>query len=271
MKTNQPLLYIAWKKLIVAYVIALATGLVAGTLLVKIGHIQPERIFEVSTKRLSYALPVLDMGSRHGIDSGILLFVWNSIGALITMSFIYTAALFDSRHIGLPPRVVRKIFGGKTRMKILCYLPGCSKIEEESLRRVYVWVMVPLLGIILLGIESGLQVSTATYIFGSFFSAIMALLPHGLIEIPTLALAGAVAYSAHPLVSALAPGNTTRAVFQQIEKHRNAMPIMKIAILVIGCLFVAGWVEGHVTPMILDNLFHTHAASVGMKNFITPA
>jgi len=254
MKTNQSLLYVAWKKLIVAYVLSFAISLVAGTLLVKIGHIQPEIIYEISTKRLSYALPVLDMGSQYGIDNGILLFLWNSIGDLITLSFIYTAALFNPHHMGLSPQGVRKIFCGKTRMKIFCYLPGCAKIEEESLRRLYVWVMVPLLGIILLGVESGLSVSTATYIFGSFFSAAIALLPHGLIEIPTLSLAGAVTYSAHLLIKEQARSNMTRTVFQRIDTHRNAMPIMKIALLVIGCLFLAGWVEAHVTQRILNNL-----------------
>lgn len=254
MKTDQAFLYSAWKKLIVAYVLAFAISLAAGTLLVKIGHIKPESLYEMSTKRLSYALPVLDMGSRHGIDQGVLLFVWNSVGALMTLSFIYTAAWFNPHHVGLFPQGLRKIFCGKTRMKLFCYLPGCAKIEAESLRRLYVWVMVPLLGIILLGIESGLSVSTATYIFGSFFSAIIALLPHGLIEIPTLALAGAVTYSAHLRIKNQAPSNMTRAVFQQIEKHRNSMPIMKIALLVAGCLFLAGWVEAHVTQRILDNL-----------------
>ena len=254
MKTTQSLLYVAWKKLIMAYLLSFAISFVAGTLLVKIGHIQPERLYEISTKRLSYALPVFDMGSRHGIDTGILLFIWNSIGALITLSFIYTAGLFNPHHIGLSPQGVRKIFCGKTRMKIFCYLPGCAKIEEESLRRLYVWVMVPLLGIILLGIESGLSVSTATYIFGSFFSAIIALLPHGMIEIPTISLAGAVTYSAHLLIKQQAQSNMTPALFQQIETHRKAMPIMKIALLVIGCLFLAGLVEAHVTQRILDNL-----------------
>jgi hypothetical protein len=251
MQTSQSLLFVAWKKLIVAYVLALVIGLVAGTLLVKIGQIKPESIYELSTKRLSYALPVMDMGSRHGVDSGILLFVWNSIGALITMSFIYSAALFDPRHIGLPPRVIRKIFGGKTRMKILCYLPGCAKIEEEPLRRLYVWLMVPLLGIILLGIESGLSVSTAAFIFGSFFSSIIALVPHGLIEIPSLSLAGAFTYSAHLLVKEQASRNMTRKVFQQMDRHRKALPAIKIVLLVIGGLFLAGWVEAHVTQRIL--------------------
>jgi uncharacterized membrane protein SpoIIM required for sporulation len=254
MKTTQPILYVAWKKLIVAYLLSLVIGLVAGTLLVKIGHVQPERLYEISTKRLSYALPVFDMGSRHGIDLGLLLFVWNAIGALITLSFVYTAALFNPYHKGLSPKWVRKIFSGRTRMKIFCYLPGCAAIEDESLRRLYVWVMVPLLGIILLGIESGLSVSTAAYLFGSFFSAIIALLPHGLIEIPTLALAGAVTYSTHLLVSAQARSTTTRMVFEQIETHRKAMPIMKIAVLVIGALFVAGWVEVHVTLRMLTVL-----------------
>ena len=43
----------------------------------------------------------------------------------------------------------------------------------------------------------------------------------------------------------------TRTVFQQMEMHRKAMPIIKIALLVIGCLFLAGWVEAHVTQRIL--------------------
>ena len=254
MKTTSPLLFAAWKKLIGAYVLSSAIGFAVGVLLVKIGDIQPESIFELSTKRLSYALPVLEMGARRGIDNGILLSVWNSIGALITMSFAYTAALFDPQHIGSPPRVVRKIFCGKTRMKILCYLPGCATIEAEPLRRLYVWVMVPLLGIILLGIESGLSVSTAAFVFGSFHSSFVALLPHGLIEIPALSLAGAVAYSAHLLVNNQVRINRTHTIFRQMEMHRNNMPIIKIAILVIGCLCLAGWVEAHISQRIVASL-----------------
>ncbi len=254
MKTTPPLLFNAWKKLVGAYVYSLAIGFLAGVVLVKIGNIKPEGLYELSTKRLSYALPVFDMGTRYGIDNGVLLFVWNSIGALITMSFIYTAAWFDPRYCGLPPRVLRKGFCGKTKMKIFCKLPGCAKIEAEPLRRLYVWVMIPLLSIILLGLESGLSVSTATFIFGSFYSSVIALLPHGLIEIPTLSLAGAVTYSAHLMVNELAHINTPAAVFQQMEMHRNAMPIVKIALLVIGCLCLAGWVEAHITQRIVASL-----------------
>ncbi len=139
-------------------------------------------------------------------------------------------------------------------MKIFCYLPGCAKIEEEPLRRLYVWVMIPLLGIILLGLESGLSVSTSTFIFGSFYSSVIALLPHGLIEIPTLSLSGAVTYSAHLMINKQARTHSTRTVFQQMEMHRNTMPIMKIALLVIGCLFLAGWVEAHITQQIMERL-----------------
>lgn len=114
--------------------------------------------------------------------------------------------------------------------------------------------MIPLLGIILLGIESGLSVSTATFIFGSFYSSIIALLPHGLIEIPTLSLAGAVTYSAHLMVNKQVRINPTRTVFQQMEMHRNAIPIMKIVLLVIGSLCLAGWVEAHFTQRIVDSL-----------------
>ena len=64
MKITQPLLFVAWKKLIGAYVLSLAIGFLAGVLLVEIGNIKPESIYVLSTKRLSYALPVLDMGAR---------------------------------------------------------------------------------------------------------------------------------------------------------------------------------------------------------------
>jgi uncharacterized membrane protein SpoIIM required for sporulation len=133
-------------------------------------------------------------------------------------------------------------------MKLLCYLPGCAKIAAEPLRRLYAWLMVPFLGLMLLGVESGLQVATATTLLGSFFSAFMALLPHGVIEIPTFALAGAVPYSANLLIGAKPPGNPTHLVFQQIEIHRQGLPIMKIVVMVIVGLLVAGLIEAHVTP-----------------------
>ncbi|BBO90757.1 stage II sporulation protein M [Desulfosarcina ovata] len=252
MKTAQSYLYTAWKRLIAAYLLAALIGLATGSLLVNVGNIPPERIFEASTKRLSYALPAFDRGTEHGIDMGVLLFAWNSLGAMVTMSFIYTAALFDPDHRQASPRWLRKVFCGKTRMKLLCYLPGCAQIEAESLRRLYVWVMVPLLGILLLGVESGLQVSTATYIFGSFRTAFLALLPHGLIEIPAFSLAGAVAYSAHLQMAARARNNQIRMVFQQMATHRRTLPIKTIALSVVGGLLVAGLVEAHITPWLMQ-------------------
>lgn len=251
MQSQRFLLYPAWKRLIRAYLVALTIGLVIGMLLVKAGFITPERLFEASTRRIAYALPVFDLGVRLGVDLGVLLFSWNVIGALVTMSFLYTAAFFNPDHLNMPPRGVRRIFSGSGRMKLLCYLPGCSKIEVESLRRLYVWLMVPLLGMILLGIESGLQVATVGEISGSFFSAAVSLLPHGLIEIPVFTLAGAVAFSAHLRIREPAQRNLTRAVFQTMEAHRKNMPIRTIAWYVVGGLLVAGLVEAHLTPHLM--------------------
>ena len=237
--------------MVAAYLLAFAISLAAGTLLVAIAHVPPERLYEMSTKRLAYALPVFDMGVRHGIDMGILLFLWNSIGALITLSFVYTAAWFDPERLGSPPRALRQIFGGRGRMKLFCHLPGCSRIETESVRRLYVWLMIPLFGMILLGTESGLQVATATHIFGSFIWAILALLPHGLIEIPTLAVAGAVTFSAHLLVRERVRYRQIKPVFDHLERHRKALPVRTIVLLTIGGLLLAGLIEAHVTPLML--------------------
>jgi hypothetical protein len=252
MQSNPSLLYKAWKQLIRAYLISLVVSLAIGLLVVKAGFIAPERLFEASTKRVSHVLPVFEVGARVGVDLGVLLFGWNVFGAFATISFLYTAALFNPDHMGMQPRGLRRIFCGSKRMKLLCYLPGCSKIDVEALRRVYVWLMVPLLGIILLGIESGLQVSTAAYMRGSFLSAVMALLPHGLIEIPTFAFAGAVTFAAHLRIREAAQGNVTPSVFKQLGDHRKAMPIKKIVWIVVGGLLLSGLVEAHITPRLMQ-------------------
>jgi uncharacterized membrane protein SpoIIM required for sporulation len=251
MKSDQCVLFAAWKKLVMAYVLSMAIAFVAGTLLMKVGNIQPEQLFEAATKRLSYAVPIFDLGVQTGIDLGILLFAWNLGGALMTLALLYTAALFDPKRIGLPPRLVRAIFCGRRRMKLLCHLPGCAKIEAEPLRRLFVWLMIPLLGIILLGIESGLQISTTACLFGSLSAAILTLLPHGLIEIPTFALAGAVTYSAHLLIKVQARNRRPGFVFRHIERYRDGVPLAKIVLLVITGLLVAGWIEAHVTPQLI--------------------
>jgi len=248
------LLCTAWKRLMLAYVLAYAASLLIGVLLLNVGDVAPETIFEVSTKRLAYALPVMDLGAEAGMDGGVLLFIWNAMGALATISFIYTAALFNPLNVKRPPRTMRKIFCSRTRMKLLCFLPGCLKIEAESLRRLYVWLMVPLIGMILLGVETGLSTSTARSVFGSYLAGIISLLPHGIIEIPAIALAGAVAFSAHLLIKPKVPGKRVDEVFQDLDAYKDSLPIKKIALFVVFCLLIAGLVEAHLTPAMVERL-----------------
>jgi len=254
MKSTSSLLHSAWKKLIGAYLFFFGLSAIAGFLLVTAFHLQPESLYQVSTKRLSYAFPVFQLGVSMGLDLGVLIFLWNTVAALLTVSFLYSVSWFDPYQAREPNRLIRRIFSSKTRMKLLCYLPGCAKIEQESVRRAYVWLMVPLLGMILLGIESGIAVSTGMHLLGSFLPALVSLAPHGLIEIPVLALAGAVPFSAHLLLKRNSPATAAMAVFQQVSRYRNALPIKGIVCLVVAGLFVAGWVEAHVTTQMIKRL-----------------
>jgi uncharacterized membrane protein SpoIIM required for sporulation len=111
--------------------------------------------------------------------------------------------------------------------------------------------MVPLIGMILLGTETGLSASTARVIFGSFGAAILSLAPHGIIEIPTFALAGAVAYSAHLRIRRQARDNRIDRAFGDVKAHINALPIKKIVLCVIVGLLVAAMIEAHLTPLLL--------------------
>jgi len=253
---NKSLIFSAWGKLLRAYIISFALSFATGIVLVHVFAMAPQTLFELSTQRISYAMPFFDMGSHFGVDRSVLLFIWNSVGALMTISFIYSAALLNPHHICSFPHGVRKILCGKTRMKLLCLLPGCLKIKEESLRRLYIWLMVPFLGIILLGIESGLSVSTTTFIFGSYSTGIISILPHGIIEIPAITLAGAVTFSAHILVKGKAQQTASHSLFAQVETYRTQIPISKIACIVICFLLLAGFIEAHVTSTIMDTLLN---------------
>ncbi len=238
-------------KLIRAYLISFATSLAAGYILIEWFHLDSQKLFEITTKRLSVASAVFKKGMEFGIDTGILLFVWNSLSALALISFIYTASLINPSNITRFPRVLRQSLVGKSRMKALCFLPGCAKIEEEPVRRLYVWLMVPLFGIILLGVECGFIVSTATHLFGFYFIGIMSLVPHGIIEIPAISLAGAVTFSGHLLVKEAVGNNPATDVFDRVEAYRNKLPIRTIALFVILCLLIAGYIEAHVTGKVV--------------------
>lgn len=244
-------LFAAWKKLVLAYLVSFAGGMAAGSGLLNLVHLAPETLFELSTKRLSYALPVLETGTKAGIDGGILLFLWNGAAALATISFIYSAVLFNPLQAGQRPRALRKLFCNPAPMKLLCFLPGCLKIKTESLRRLYVWLMVPLIGMVLLGTETGLSASTAKVIFGSFHTAILSLVPHGIIEIPAFALAGAVAYSGHLRIRAQAQNSQIDRVFGDLEAYKKSMPIKKIALCAVGGLLIAAMIEAHLTPILI--------------------
>lgn len=245
------LFYSAWKRLIGAYLLSFVLSFLVGIFFIEIFKVAPETLFEISTKRLSYAVSVFDVGAKLGIDNGIVLFSWNAMGALATIAMLYAAPLFNPHNLSLFPRGIRRAFCGTRRMKLLCFLPGCSIIEDESHRRLYVWLMVPWLGMILLGLESGLAVSTSASLFGSYVIGFVSLLPHGIVEIPTISFAGAVTFAAHLLVKEKAGGVREGEVFADVENYKNRVPLQRCVPVVLIFLLIAGLVEGHVTQGIL--------------------
>lgn len=243
------------------FVTTYTASLLTGIVLMNTIDISPTTIFEMSTRRLAYAMPIMDMGTNAGIDGGIMLFIWNTIGALVAISFTYTARLFNPLEKSKSPVVVRNFFCSPPRMKLLCFLPGCMKITEESVRRLYVWLLVPYIGMILLGIEVGFTASTAKYIFGSYVTGFISLLPHGLIEIPAIALAGAVTYSAHLMIKPHAHDSKFSDIFQSVKKHGHEVPLKKVVLAVVICLLIAGLIEAHVTQPLLDQFQHSYGAA----------
>lgn len=241
----------AWGILLLAYLLAFSASFAAGIFLVKVLHVSPEQIYHVSTRRVAYAVPLIQRAAGKGIDPGILIFIWNTLGALATLSFLYSASLFNPAKRDLFPQAIRRIFSGRTSMKLFCFLPGCRAITEESLRRVYVWLMVPLLGMILFGAESGFTVATSAIIFDSYLIAFISLLLHGIIEIPAFALAGAVTFSAHLLLKGKMTSRRPGEIFSDLESYRQNLPVKMLGLVVLFCLLSAGLVEGRLTGSLI--------------------
>ena len=244
-------LFKAWKRLLFAYAVTFCIGFAVGYALTHLFNVAPEAVFKASTKRLSYAFPVFQAGMELKIDLSVLLFFWNVLIAMVTLTFLYSGSLFDMEAASHPPRLVRRLFCSKKPMKLLCFLPGCKAIPEEPVRRLYVWLMIPLLGLILLGFESGLSVSTADAVFGSYLAGFLSLLPHGIIEIPAFSLAGAAVFAGHLYLKDNLAETLPAVAFDRFAAFREQLPLKKIVLAVVAGLLLAGVVEGHLTPRIL--------------------
>ncbi|MEZ4577430.1 MAG: hypothetical protein R2861_04265 [Desulfobacterales bacterium] len=72
------LVFQAWGKLIRAYLVSFAASLAAGYVLIEWIALNPQKIFDLTTKRLVAAGAIFEKGLAFGIDPALLLFVWNS-------------------------------------------------------------------------------------------------------------------------------------------------------------------------------------------------
>lgn len=255
MAFDKSLLFTGWKQLLKMYLASLAVGVVCGLLLIQVFHVPAELVFQLSSSRVAHAAAVFDAGVSLGIDQGVLIFVWNVSAAFVSMGFFFCFPLFDAEHRYDFPQIVRKMVLGQRPMKLLCYLPGCRSIERENLRRLYVWLMVPLLGIMLLGLESGLMMTVGIHSVTDIFLSFLAFLPHGIIEIPAFTLAGAVTFSGHLLVKNEVGKDGDRGIFSQLRLYRQTVNPVRLMVAVSVALLLAAMVEAHITTKLVQYLF----------------
>jgi uncharacterized membrane protein SpoIIM required for sporulation len=89
---------------------------------------------------------------------------------------------------------------------------------------------------------------------GSYGKGLIALLPHGIIEIPAICLAGAVVYAAHLHIKANLKTDSTADAFYAVEKYRRRIALKKIVALLLAALLLASIIETHVTLKIMAKL-----------------
>ncbi len=237
-------------RLITVYLVFVLSGFAAGFVVINFFGVPPAAVFKTSSTRISQVAPIFQAGVDYGIAQWLLIFAWNSLAGLVSIALFYLFPLFDPGRAGQPPRFLRKIIIGQKTMKMLCYLPGCRRIDQEHLRRLYVWLMVPLLGMTLLGLETGMMLAASREHFNNYLTAVMAFLPHGIVEIPAIAAAGAVPVSGHFLMSKNIAGGGQ--IFPLLEAHKAELPIRQITLAVILGLCLAAFIEARITPSIIS-------------------
>lgn len=255
MACEKSILLTGWKQLLKMYLAALSSGIALGFFLIKLLHVPPELVFQLSSGRVSHVVTVFDAGMRLGIDQGVLIFTWNVLAALVSMGFFFCFHLFDPLKYQNPPRFLRKIIRGQKPMTLLCYLPGCRTIDSENIRRLYVWLMIPLLGVLMLGLESGMLMTVGSDSLKDLFFSFLTFLPHGIIEIPAFTLAGAVTYAGHLLVKEEVRKLGEGEIFLRLNRYQQSLQPLLIASVVTVMLFGAAMIEAHVTTRLAQYLF----------------
>ena len=240
----------------VRFLIALTTGIVGGYLAIGLLGLRPPALFAVSTTGVRHvAIPAIERAATFGVDPAVIVFLANSIAAVVFTTFLLTATLFDPERIDRFPSLLRRMSVKDPTIKIFSPIRTFRKIGDERLRPLYVALVVgPMAGVIALGVLIGLIVASYSELAGggpiSTLVTFGFLLPHGLFEIPALLISAALPISAFLALKEDIFAGDVGKVFAGLRARARFRSIRNYLGLTLIMLAAAAVIETHLTDSI---------------------
>jgi hypothetical protein len=199
------------------------------------------------------SLPIVEAGMKRGVPMGLMLFAVNFSVSVVFILLLVASPLLDPEAKEKFPSYLRKMVTRNTAMDkplfwLLGFLPSFRELGHEDLRAVTVWLNVaPAAAMIILGIELGAVTAAVQKLSGSLLYSGAMLLPHCVVELPALCLAGSLPFGAYRSLREQARNGAVTEFFAAVrEMIRLRGTRLRIALVPV-LLLLAGVIESEIT------------------------
>jgi hypothetical protein len=247
----------AWGRLLLILMISwvAAYPLILG--LIFVAAADPGDVLGIATGGVRHvSIPIVEAGVERGVPVGLMFFVVNFSVSIVFILLLLASPLLDPTAKDRFPSLLRRMLTRTTTMDrplfwVLGFLPSFKNLGDENLRPVTVWLNVaPAAAMIVLGIELGAVTAAVHLRDGDLLWAVALLLPHCVVELPALCLAGSLPFGAYRSLRELARDGAVAEFFEAIRSIVRTHQT-RIRIVCVPCLLlVAGIIESKITLLV---------------------
>jgi hypothetical protein len=247
----------AWGRLMLMLAVSWVASYLLILGLIKTAAVSPDAVLNVATGGVRHvSIPIVEAGVEKGVPVGMMFFAVNFSVSMVFILLLVASPLLDPGARDEFPSLIRRILTRKSSLDkplfwVLGFLPSFRNLGNEELQPVTVWLNVaPAAAMTVLGIELGAVTAAVQIRFGSLLFAVALLVPHCVLELPALCLAGSLPFGAYRSLRDDAANGSIEIFFDNVRTIIQSSKT-RVRIALVPCLLlVAGVVEHQVTPVV---------------------
>lgn len=243
----------AWVRQLLVELVSFLVALAVCLLLVYVLRVRSLLILNVVEV---YGLrPYHEAALRKGVDPSIVYILQNAFAALVLLLLLPFVSLLDPARASEFPSGIRRFLirqsNNESDLKLLGAFKGFRAIPGALLRSIYLYLdRIPILPSITTGLVLGILAGLTRAMMGSFLPLVILVAPHGILEIPTAALAWSLTRAGALMVHSNLERGETEQVFATLRAYAHSRTLKVGILIVVVALVIAGVIEGHVTPVL---------------------